>query len=68
VPTVDEILTALAGIGFLVWRLDQGNDESWSTVLEDTQADPLAHYRGNGATALEALLVALGRAGIKVEA
>jgi hypothetical protein len=55
-------------LAFLVWRLDQGNDESWSTVLEDTQADPLAHYRGNGATALEALLGALGRAGIKVEA
>lgn len=67
-PTVDEILTALAGIGFLVWRLDQTSEGTWHTVLEDTQADPLAHYRGDGATALEALLGALGRAGIKVEA
>lgn len=63
---LDEVLAALPGIGFLVWRLDQGGDGAWHTVLEDTQADPLAHYRGDGATALDAVTKALGAAGVDV--
>jgi hypothetical protein len=65
--TVDGILTALADIGFTVWRMDQDESRGWFVVLEDSQSDPLAHYRGNGATALEALTGALRLAGVVIE-
>jgi hypothetical protein len=65
--TVDGILTALADIEFTVWRMDQDESRGWFIVLEDTQASPVAHYRGNGATALEALTRALRLAGVEIE-
>jgi hypothetical protein len=65
--TVDGILTALADIEFTVWRMDQDASRGWYVVLEDTQSDPVAHYKGHGATALEALTGALRLAGVEIE-
>lgn len=65
--TVDGILSSLEQIDFTVWRMDQDMTRGWVVVLEDTQSDPLAHYRGAGATALEALTGALRMAGVEIE-
>ena len=64
--TVDSILTALADIEFTVWRMDQDLSRGWYVVLEDTQSDPLTHYKGHGATALDALTEALRLAGVEI--
>ncbi len=65
--TVDGILTALADIEFTVWRMDQDQSRGWYVVLEDSQSEPLAHFKGHGATALEALTEALRLAGVVME-
>ncbi len=65
--TVDGILTALEEINFAVWRMDQDTTRGWYVVLEDTESMPVAHYRGHGATALEALTQALRLAGVEIE-
>ncbi len=65
--TVDGILTALTDIQFTVWRMDQDASRGWYVVLEDSQSQPLTHYKGHGATALEALTQALRLAGVEIE-
>lgn len=65
--TVDGILTALEEINFAVWRMDQDASRGWYVVLEDSQSQPLTHYKGHGATALDALTEALRLAGVEIE-
>jgi hypothetical protein len=66
VPTVDEILTALADVGLRLWILADNGSEGWYAVLCEA-ADPSRQHNGNGATAQDALARALEDAGVKVD-
>jgi hypothetical protein len=66
VPTVDEILGALADVGLCLWLLADNGSEGWYAVLCD-QASPNQQWHGNGATAQDALARALEDAGVKVD-
>jgi hypothetical protein len=64
---LDELITAAAGLGTYVWRLDYSQtDSKWHCVLEDSQSDPLALYEGDGAEAVDAVASALTGAGISI--
>lgn len=64
---LDELITAAAGLGIYVWRLDYSqNDSRWHCVLEDSQSDPMALYEGDGVEAVDAVANALTGAGISI--
>ena len=64
---LDEIIEALPSVGLKVWRMDQGEDNSWHVVLEEREAQPyIVMSSGDGPTALEAMVAACKKAGVDV--
>jgi hypothetical protein len=66
VPSVDEILSALAEVQLRLWLLADNGSDGWYAVLCD-QGSPNKQWHGNGATAQDALARALEDAGVKVD-
>lgn len=67
--TVDELLTAMEDVGLQLWMLCDNGAEGWYCVLHDRDKPCVEPYRhdGNGATAVEALAMALRDAGVEIE-
>lgn len=65
-PTVDEMLGAIAEVGLRLWILCDNGAEGWYCVTHDV-GNVANQHAGNGATAVEAMVASLKNAGIEID-